>query len=263
MEIWNGQNRVASSAIKFAVLPSGRALSLHPTMGSVDGGTLVSVTGSGFKNGTVARFGYIWSPTPCKFVSTSLLLCTTPTAPSSGRTVVSWSINAASLKSVLYFLYSDPISVISILPTLGESTGKISVTVVGSKFASWQKLGCKIGSKSFDGQYISDTTLLCYVEEPPLGMHSLSISMNGDDYIGTVGFEGIQTAHVREAIPRSGFFKGGTRVGIRGVHFNDRLGYDCRFGAISTTATVSSSTMLACTIMMLSTQGSVLNTKVH
>ena len=35
-------------------------------------------------------------------------------------------------------------------------------------------------------------------------------------------------------------------LSVQGLHFDNRLGYDCRFGKSATVATLSSSTMLAC-----------------
>jgi hypothetical protein len=203
-QVLYGAHLVTSSFGSFEFAPSGQVTALYPTAGSTQGGTVVSVTGIKLQNGTLARFGGREASKPCDCVSTTLLLCTAPPASSAGVSFVTWRINGAAFESALNFLYVDPISVVSVWPAFGETMGRVQITVVGKNFASWQKLRCRIGGKSFRGRYLSESTFQCDAEDLPSGQNVFSISMNGGEYVGTVKFEGLPPAslHGAQCTPR-------------------------------------------------------------
>ena len=93
---------------------------------------------------------------------------------------------------------------------------------------------------------MGESSFMCEIEDVPFGEETFSVSMNGADYVGSVLFEGLQQLSVYSVHPTSGSMQGRTLLNVRGLHFEGRLKYDCRFAESSTLATVMSSTMLEC-----------------
>jgi hypothetical protein len=66
---------------------------IQPNKGPQLGGTQVSVYGNGFSSrSTLCRFG--WVPVTCRFISTSTLICTSPTCSSIERVTVEVSVDS-------------------------------------------------------------------------------------------------------------------------------------------------------------------------
>jgi hypothetical protein len=114
--------------------PLPKLTNVSPSSGSTGGGTLVTITGSGFSGATDIRFGGI-SGTNLNIVNDSCLTIITP--PDSFGTVAISVINPAraggSLESATMFHYEIPVpKLISISPSSGSTSGGTLVTIAGS-----------------------------------------------------------------------------------------------------------------------------------
>lgn len=106
-----------------------------PTQGPVTGGTVVTLTGTGFQTGASVNFGSVQS-TAVTVASSSQINALTP-AESSGTVAVTVNDSdgqSASLPSAFTFTSGPSVSGIS--PDSGPVTGGTTVTVLGSGFQS-------------------------------------------------------------------------------------------------------------------------------
>ncbi|KAJ1464208.1 hypothetical protein T484DRAFT_1870433, partial [Baffinella frigidus] len=175
---------VTGSSFEFEYYPSPYVLYLSPSRGSVSGGMVVSVFGSGFMDrGLECRFGSQSGPTnSAEFISASLVTCTAPAWTVPGWVRVEVSVNSADFTAsgTGYTYDLDPL-IESLLPSIGTAgfRGQV-VTVVGRHFTAVEGLNCRFGAGgSVAGLVLSSSLIACVVPERSVGTVSVSISTNG------------------------------------------------------------------------------------
>ena len=118
------------------VTPPPTVTSITPSSGTAEGGTSVTITGSGFLLGATVTIG---SEASEVFVlsATEITATTAATAPGSDEVVVT-DANGTSTggPSYTYVAPPPPPSVTSISPTSGTTEGGTAVTITGSGFVS-------------------------------------------------------------------------------------------------------------------------------
>jgi hypothetical protein len=113
---------------------------ISPTYGSVVGGTLVTITGSGFAPGATVDFGAA-PATSVRVVSPTEIIAVSPASSAAGPVIVIVSVGAVTSAAsgadqFTYFAGSSPVPVIAeISPTGGPATGGTVVQIIGSGFA--------------------------------------------------------------------------------------------------------------------------------
>ena len=144
----NGQ-QFSSSGVRFTYQPAAAVSSLSPTRGAAEGGTPVTVLGSGFSAGAEAAGALLcrWnaSVTPAAYVSESALVCnSTARARAAGYVALELSTNGREYTSdgVLFFLVS--IAFARIFPASGPQHGGTLVTFFGGPFTVTSML-CAFG----------------------------------------------------------------------------------------------------------------------
>jgi hypothetical protein len=169
-----------SESTRFTLAVPAKVSSISPLVGSVDGGTAISVVGLGFKEGSayscVFAFGaeLVWSP--AVFTTASTLVCISPLSRAVGSVTISISENGALGATNFQFYYVQPLVVESVFPTSCLLSGGNIVSVTGSKFdqlklssaeynlhplSSSLSIQCMFGNLSSVALVTSDTLLSC------------------------------------------------------------------------------------------------------
>jgi hypothetical protein len=184
----NGQD-FSVSDVTFTFNPPVTVSSLWPVMGSAAiAGTVVSVQGSGFIQGTdlVCRFGVI--VVPATYVSNTTLLCASPPALP-GLVYLEVSNNRMDFSSSgQQFLYIPDASIYAISPRRGPATGQNPVFVLGQNLVNTTALRCRFDSTVVRATFISPRLVVCMTPERFAGPSQYSktvvveVTNNGLDY---------------------------------------------------------------------------------
>ena len=126
-------------------------LDATPGFGSTDGGTRVTVRGTGFHNWPTlsCRFGY--DVVAARWLDSNHLECST-TAHTPGSVALTVSLNGYEFVPVgtrtLTFGYNLGVGVASVEPTSGLLSGGTRVVVSGSGFTNTTELACRFGTET-------------------------------------------------------------------------------------------------------------------
>ncbi|CAM9134190.1 unnamed protein product, partial [Discosporangium mesarthrocarpum] len=228
-----------------------QVLGLSPSIGSLEGGTTVSIFGSGFifSAEMALQFGRV--QTPVTFVSSSELRCISPPSSSAGSTTVLVSNNGMDFEEGTgeVFHYMRPPSIEKLEPSWGV-VGDASFAVRGHNFVNTTDLGCKYGTWNvLEATFVSDSHVICEVPaEYEEVTFSVEVTFNGVDFT-TAGlfFTVLEAPQVFFSTPDNGPVGGGTSVHVTGANFSDSGGFECIFDSRSVPGQRQSTTDMYCT----------------
>ncbi len=139
----------------YIVIPPPALTSISPTEGSIEGGTVITITGTNLSDATGVDFGTTAAQSFTVVSDTEI----SATSPASGEGTVGIVVTTPSGTSdSIDFTYVLPVPVIdSISPTEGSIKGSTQVTITGSYFTSDAEV-------SFDGVLVTDFTVVSDTE---------------------------------------------------------------------------------------------------
>lgn len=126
-----------SSAASNAVIPfaAPTVSSISPSVGPIEGGQLVTITGTNFLSGATVRLGGA-TCTPVTVISDSQLTCTTSAAAASTQHVTVTNPNGSlGLKLNAYQYVAYP-TISSVTDSFGPTTGGTSIVITGTRFVT-------------------------------------------------------------------------------------------------------------------------------
>ncbi len=137
-----GSNALVTDEVEFRALsPVPTVTSVTPATGPTTGGTMVTITGSGFGDATKVAFGPLLA-TNFTVVSGTEITAVTPAQVQGTRPVyviTPAGRNSTALGSLFTFVASAP-SVTAVTPSSGLTTGGTSVTLTGTGFSGATKV---------------------------------------------------------------------------------------------------------------------------
>ena len=252
------EGRVVSVAVKssdqgvhshagrpYRYLPPVKMAAVWPTRGSKSGGTLVSVTGSGFEvqAGLTCRFGVVGvRDDGLKVLTSSLVTCLSPVAGDLGTVELAVVDRlGADASSGIEFLYEESATVSSVRPSWSAQGGQGQVvTVSGSHFVQSGALSCRFGmAAAAPGKFLSSSLVVCRAPARGSGRVNVAVSNNGaDGSTGSVLFTYTQQVSAVSAMPSRGPVSGGTTVTVAGsLQVGSNAILYCMFGMSSVIAT--------------------------
>lgn len=191
--------------------------SLAPASGAVAGGTIVTLTGSGFVAGATVMFGSAQCIAPVATSSTSLT-CTTPAYPVGTANVVITNPDG-QMSSPITFSYMPKPMISSTSPDNAPMSGGSLITFYGTGFDSVQ-------SVAFDGVMCSNVTLstpntfTCISPAHGAGPSTITVtSSDGQSSTFSGGFMFNPPPTLSSININSGPLAGGTLVTITGAGF--------------------------------------------
>ena len=276
----NGQD-FAMAPLGFTYIPLFTVTSNNPTMGPVDGGTKVTISGT--ELGEAGPWACVFGQNlavPAIQVANEYLQCRSPPHPA-GKTslrvfrsssplasAVSGAVAAAASNSLrdfgLYFEYQGNAYVSSTQPRSGSIKGGTPVTLRGFGFSNTSTLACGFGAQggrllTSVAVYVAAGMVVCSSPSYPLvttgGRHvgpvlvSVYLTLNGVDFTDFgPQYMYYEPLEVVSLFPETGSVKGGTLVTIKGRHFLPFEEISCRFGSFSVSpAEFLSSDLIRCT----------------
>jgi len=234
-----GSSTEPSTRYQYEGVSLPRISGVSPSSGPMDGGTVVTITGSGFNGTENVRFGsiYAWD---LKVIDDSHLRVTTPaSSPGSARISVKNSAGDGNpADPPVMFLYDFPLpELTNISPSSGSTAGGTVVTVTGSGFSGATDV--RFGGKSGTGLTVIDNRQLTIIS-PPNSAGTVGLSVINPARSGTSGGSAtvfryeIPVPKLTGISPSSGSAGGGTVVTIMGSGFSGTK--NVRFGEKSGTS---------------------------
>jgi hypothetical protein len=234
------------SMFSLAVVSNFLLKSLHPAFGQELGGTSVKIIGNNFINSASLMCSFAALKVQATWKSSTEIRCVTP-KHIVGISHVSVLAYDRNFSNALPFQFVTKPEVTSIFPAFGIIYGKTWVTVSISNIENTNFLSCRFGNTKVVASYISTTLLRCQSPAMDPGTVSLSVSLNGVDYHGSLPFRYIFPPSVLQISPTLGETLGGTVVTVTGFDFIQNVTL-CKFGSIvSSMSSVISSKQLRCT----------------
>jgi hypothetical protein len=248
---WSTSQALLDSGASAAVPPPPVVSSVTPSSGPNAGGTLVTITGTGFDSSSQVWFGTLRTAS-VTFLSATELRASAP--PESAGTVditvvVGSQQSAVGTQDQFTYIAPPPPVVSMITPRTGPRAGGTEVTIFGSGFTSSSTVS--FGTLRTANVVFVSTSRLHAVSPPESqGMVDVRVT-NGSRVSPAVAndrftYKGLAPPAVIRIAPHSGPANGGTVVTISGSGFTPRS--TVSFGAFRTAyVTYQSSTSLLAT----------------
>ncbi len=234
--------------------PAPTILSLSPAIGASAGGTVISITGTGFASGATVRFGGV-SATSVTVNSETLIVATTPAGSPGAVTVTIQNTDGQAANLGGGYTYQHPAPTLgNIAPAGGTSAGGTTITLTGTGF----RAGATVNVGGIASATSVNATTITAVTPPGLVGASAVTVTNTDGQSSTIAGGYTYTAAaaptVSTVVPASGGLLGGTAVTITGSGFVS--GATVSFGGLAASSvTVVNATTITATTPAQSTSG--------
>jgi len=224
---------------------------ISPTYGPIAGGTTITITGSGFIDGTSFDVSIGGNHTAKISVNSTTIIATTP-AGIAGSQVVNITNGDGQFNNSGRFTYMGPMSVSGISPAYGPITGGTAVTITGSGFVPGPSLHVTIGRATATNPVRNDATNITAVTSSgTAGAQDVAVT-NGDG-LTTISKPGAYTYEgppvFTNITPASGTIAGGTAVIIIGTNFVNGTLASVTIGGTVTPAVWVNSTYITATTL--------------
>ncbi|WP_327115921.1 IPT/TIG domain-containing protein [Nocardia sp. NBC_01730] len=213
-------NGVSYTYVSVPAVPT--VASITPSSGPVSGGTLVTLTGTGFTGATAMSFGA--TPATSYFVLSDNLIVAL--APAGTGTVLVTVTTAAGTSAGVPFTYVPVPTLTSISPNSGPVTGGTTVVLTGTGFTS--ATAVFFGFLPATSFTVNSNTQITAVTPVGLGTVPVTVSTVGGTS-NAVSYTYVLPPILLSLIPNSGPSAGGTMVTLTGVGLSGATGVS--FGA--------------------------------
>ena len=250
-----GVPSVASSVlVSSSSTPPPTVNSISPSSGTINGGTSVTISGTGFQSGATVSLGGT-SATGVKVVSSTSITATTAASAAGTVDVIVTNSDTQSGKLPKGYSYTTPANpkptVTSISPASGTASGGTAVTITGTGFLSGATVS--LGGTTATGvTVVSSTSIKATTVAHAAGAVDVVVT-NTDTQSGTLsgGFTynavSIPAPTVTAISPNNGPSNGGTAVTISGTGFQSGATVTIGGAAASGVTVVSSTSITATT----------------
>ena len=207
--------------------------SVSPSVGSEQGGTILTITGSGFLN-SIQNTNLLQSvqigTSTCELISTSPTSIQCKTSAKTTDSVLKITLGSSSSTSDNLFTY-DPSStpeISSISPSSGSTIVKTQVTITGTGFGSTQsKVSVQLKSSDFTAEClvtsVTDSQILCNINGGPRGSYTWSIQIDpkGNAKYGSSTSQSFDLKlEITDLSVLQGSKNGGTLITVNGLGFS-------------------------------------------
>jgi hypothetical protein len=207
----------AAWAFENKTVPAPTVTSVSPESGSIEGGTLVTITGTGFVPGAKVEIGGV-AASPVEVLSESELTAVAPAhGPGPVQVLVSTPDGESSGGPTYTYVITVPPTISSITPTSGPSEGGTSVKITGSGFVSGSST-VKIGGEAASSvEVLSETELTAVTPAHAAGSAEVAVSTPNGETTGGPTYEYLSAPAVPTLTPTITAPLGGSPLGSTGV----------------------------------------------
>jgi IPT/TIG domain len=241
-----GMSPINRPADQFTYSTAPVVLGISPTSGPLIGGTLVTITGSGFTGATVVDFGTV-AGTGLMVNSDSSITVDSPPSTSPGPvdvTVTTPGGTSAKTPADVFTYVAAP-TVTGLSPNFGPLAGGTMVTITGTSFTGASSVA--FGTTPAASFSVVSSTTITAVSPPGTGIVDVIVTApSGTSTLSPADqFTYVAAPTVTAISPRSGPSNGGTLVTITGTGFSQPDVPSVYFGLNpATDVTVVSPTMI-------------------
>ena len=222
------------------VIPSPEVSGISISSGPANGGTPVTITGTGFSGATEVRFGTNAAPS-FSVVNDTTITVTSPPGSGVVSITVTTPARGASNPSSAQFYYIPVVSGIS--PTSGPATGGTSVDITGTGFTG--VTGVKFGGNAASFTFVSDTKITATAPAGS-GVADVTVTTAGGTSQTGPGDRFNYIPVVSGISPASGPIVGGATVTISGKGLTGAT--EVKFGSAAATILSVTDTSITVTI---------------
>jgi hypothetical protein len=244
VQVINPVQSVNSNTVTITVTPPPTVSAVSPTAGALGGGTIITITGTGFSSGATVALGGA-AATSVMVVNGSTITAVTPAHPAGTVSVVVTNTDTQS-GSCNCYTYEPAPTVTSITPASGPTAGGTAITIAGTGFLTGATV--MFGATPATGVTVVSGTLITAIT-PALPATTVPVTVtNTDGQMGLLnsGYTFVPPPAVSSVAPSSGALAGGTAVTLTGTGF--QTGAKVSFGATAATGvTVVNSTAITAT----------------
>ncbi|MDP1828904.1 MAG: IPT/TIG domain-containing protein [Archangium sp.] len=239
----DGQQVVRVDGFVYA-FPAPTLSAVSPARGPGAGGTLITLTGTGFLPQPIVLVGGVAASAVARLSATSVQALTPQGTGVADVSIANTDGQGASLSGA--FTFVAPPSIASITPARGPSQGGTRITLTGVDFQPGATLRIG-GSPAMAVTMSGPTTLTGYTPSGPPGPADLEVTNpDGQRTVLPNGFSWDAAPAITTVSPESGSTAGGTVVTLTGTGF--LAGAEVFFGTLAATSvTVDSATQLTVT----------------
>jgi YVTN family beta-propeller protein len=219
--------------------------SVTPNSGLVNGGTNITINGSGFVGVTSVDVGGANCVSFFNVSDTQINCFTAPNSSGSSSVRVQTLIGGYSTPNTL-FTYVAPAPVVtSVSPTSGSATGGMNMTITGNNFSNSSAV--TVGGNACTSFTVnSATSITCITPAGTAGTASVSVTTPGGTSAANTLFSYFVPAPVVTSVsPTSGSATGGMNMTITGNNFSNSSAVTVG-GNACTSFTVNSATSITC-----------------
>ncbi|CAK9249570.1 unnamed protein product [Sphagnum jensenii] len=226
---------------------------IFPIRGPVSGTTAVSISGTGFKNGSTYQclFGRLWSGG--MYISSSKIVCSLP--PQDVQDVILKVYEDDSIlrsTDMQIFSYIPTAVVTQVSPSAGTPlTAGSGITVFGFNLATLNigfSLFCVFGNQSTTAILVSDDMVSCATPSTSFRGSMPFFLQHGDYFVNSEPFPFLylDDIAVTQVFPSQGVTSGGTELIIIGGPFLSDATISCNFNGTNILAWYINSTAVEC-----------------
>lgn len=240
-------------ADEFTYLPVPTVTSLSPSQGPQSGGTVVTITGTGFTGGASVKFGTAVA-TGVTVNSDTSITATSPAGTGTVDVTVITPGGTSALNASDQFTYLAAPTVTNVNPNQGPASGGTTVTITGTGFTGATSV--KFGAISATGVIVNSPTSITATSPAGTGMVHVTVTAPGGTSALNASDQFTYTAAVAPTVtnlsPNQGSTSGGTTVTIIGTGFTSVT--SVKFGSTNAASFIVNS---ATSITAVSPAGSV------
>ncbi|NVO13398.1 MAG: IPT/TIG domain-containing protein [Rhodoplanes sp.] len=238
-----GGTSPTGAADQFTYVAAPTVTGVSPNIGSVTGGTSVTITGTSFVGVTAVSFGGT-AATSFTVNSATSITATTPAHASGTVNVVVTAAGGTGTGTNLFTFAVTPI-VTSVAPTAGPAAGGTAVTITGSNFTG--ATAVTFGGTAATGvAVVNATTITATTPAHAPGAVDITVTTPAGPGTGTGLYTYNAAPTVTAVTPGSGPIAGGTTVTITGTGFTGTTGVTFG-GTAAASFTVNSATSITAT----------------
>jgi uncharacterized protein (TIGR03382 family) len=239
----DGQTGTLTNGFTYEAAPAPALTSVTPARGSTNGGTVVTLSGANFAAGATVSFGGV-AASNVSVASTSSITATTPAQAAGAVDVVVRNVDGQVATLTAAFVYEEavrPVSLTSVTPASGPTSGGTSITLSGNGFAPGATVTVG-GLAATNIRVASETSLTATTPAHSAGPVDVVVSNPGGQsatLARAFTYEQALAPFVVAVSPNTGATTGGTTVTVAGANFVS--GAKVRFGGVEATSVVVAS----------------------
>ena len=210
----DGQTGTLASGFTYAQAAAPSVSSVSPKEGPLAGGTVVTISGSGFLNGATVTFGGT-AGTNLTVTSTTSITVTAPAKTTSGAVAIEVKNTDNQLGTLASgYTYLEKATVTGVTPDKGPAAGGTAVKIAGTNFGTAPKV--KFGTVEATSVSVTSATEVSATSPAGTGAVDVTVTGPGGDGTKAAAFTYTAAPVITQASPLEGPAAGGTTVTITG-----------------------------------------------